>query len=399
MRTITVPDMRDEARRRRALVPIREPGEDDADTTPIWNGTRHGEPLFLPIDDFFAKCGEGVEYILEPFLPKDGFVIVTGATKHGKTWFLGWLAGQIAAQGRTVLFIEEEGAKETLRERLQPFKSPGARIHVSHRKGWKLDDERSVNRLIEEIRAARAQVVILDPLNQLHSHARKIGEVPAEVIQAIQRVIAETGCAVILAAHTRKGESWNKDSDGEAQSADIAGSYAWAASADNIIQIKAVPNADRRPGEVRFFVENPDTRNGEPFARRLAVVRPGPFRPDSMTFTEPDSPAMKVLRELLPHVPADASEAISVENLRKAVRRGKSSVGPAVDLGVRTGALVRRVKGGGVYRGESVGPSESSPSQSEPSPGVGLSPRGEVRGPVHGSDPMATNGLGGADVR
>src|SRR5205807_2090258 len=124
--------------------------------------------------------------------------------------------------------------------------------------------------------------LILDPLNQLHGHMRQIGDVPAEAIQAVQRIIRETGCAVILAHHTRKGESWNKNSNEEAQSADLAGSFAWAASADNIIQIKAVPVSERRPGEVRFYVENPDTRNGEPFAKRLALVKPGPYRSDAM---------------------------------------------------------------------------------------------------------------------
>src|SRR5207253_1581544 len=108
---------------------------------------------------------------------------VGGAPKNGKTWFLGWLAGEIATPGKVVMFVEEEGAKETLRERLQPFTQPGASIYVSHRKGWKLDDERSVNQLIQELKATGAHVLILDPLNQLHVQ-RKIGDVPAEVIQA-----------------------------------------------------------------------------------------------------------------------------------------------------------------------------------------------------------------------
>src|SRR5207248_3636834 len=80
---------------------------------------KEADPVFLPVDDFFATCGHRVEYILEPYIPKDGFVIVGGAPKHGKTWFLGWLAGEVSAAGKTVMFVEEEGSKETLRERLQ----------------------------------------------------------------------------------------------------------------------------------------------------------------------------------------------------------------------------------------------------------------------------------------
>jgi KaiC/GvpD/RAD55 family RecA-like ATPase len=318
--------------------------------------------------DFFAQCGKRVEYILEPYLPKDGFLIVGGATKNGKTWFLGWLAGQIASAGKTVLFVEEEGPKETLRERLQPFLPPEAMayLHVAHRKGFKLDDAASVNRLIGEIKKVVARVLVLDPLNQLHRHMRQIGEVPAEVIQAIQRIIAETGCAVVLAHHNRKDESGNKESSDEVQSSSLAGSYAWAASADNIIQIKAVPNSERQHGEVRFYVENSDTRNGEPLPRRRAVVKPGPWRAgvDAMTFEELDSPAMKALRELWPVIPTEVTDAMSVENLRKASGMGKARVQSGVDFGLGTHALVRRIKGGGIYRAENVGPSGLSPKQS-----------------------------------
>jgi len=338
-------------RRGQHLEPRGGPGAPARVTTPVTTpDAKTAEPLFLAVDDFFVTCGQKVEYILEPYLPKDGFLIVDGPPKIGKTWFLGWLAGGIAALGHTVLFVEEEGSKETLRERLQPFKRPGARIHVAHRKGFKLDDDRSLNRLIEEIKAAGAGVVILDPLNQLHHHLRKIGDVPAEVILAIARIIRETGCAVILACHDRKGQSWDKNSNEEAQSADIAGSYAWAASADNIVAIKGVPNNERRPGEVRFYVSNPDTRNGEPFPRRLAIVKPGPYQPDSMTFVTPDCKDLKALRELWPHIPTDVTEAISISDLRKESGKGQNVVQYGVTYGLRTQLLVRRVKGGGVYR-------------------------------------------------
>jgi hypothetical protein len=311
---------------------------------------KHSEPLFLPVDNFFATCGQAVEYILDPYLPRNGFLIIDGPPKIGKTWFLGWLAGEIAAKGHTVMFIEEEGSKETLRERLQPFTRPGAGIHISHRKGWKLDDERSLNRLIEEIKAAGASVLILDPLNQLHSHLRKIGDVPAEVILAIARIIRETGCSVILACHDRKGLSWDKNSNEDAQAADIAGSFAWAASADNIIAIKGVPNAERRAGEVRFYVSNPDTRNGEPFERRLAVVLPGPYRPESMTFLAPENRDAKELRRLLPYLP-NFPEVISIKDLRDKASGRLENVGNAINHGIDFHLVGRRSgKGGGVYR-------------------------------------------------
>jgi hypothetical protein len=346
----------------------REPGCDDGDPTPAVRkqAAKFSEPLFLPVEKFFATCGERVEYILDPYLPKDGFLIVGGAPKGGKTLFVAWLACEIAASGKCVMFVEEEGAKETLRERLQPFLTAGARLHVAHRKGFRLDDERSLSRLIEEIRAAGAHVLILDPLNQLHAHVRQIGDVPAEAVQAIQRIIRETGCAVILAHHTRKGMSWDTRSNEEAQSADLAGSFAWAASADNIIQIKSVPISERRHGEVRFYVENPDTRNGEPLPRRLAVVRvDARGEPDAMTFMEPESPDSRILAELLPFIPDTPEAAIAVDAIREASGRGKATVQSAVKFGERTGLLVRRLNGRGVYRVKNSGLGAASPMRSD----------------------------------
>jgi AAA domain len=323
-------------------------------------------PLFEPVADFLARCGQAIDYILAPYVPRSGFVIVGGAPKSGKTWFLSWLACKISEAGRTVMFVEEEGAPETLRARLAPFLQPDSRIMVAHRRGVRLDDVVCVSTLVEALKASAADVLFLDPLTLLHSHNRQIGEVPAEVIQAIATIIRETGCAVVLAHHTRKGASWDKADSSDAQSADLAGSYAWAASADNIIQIKALPPARRSPGEVSFYVENPDTRNGEPFAKKIATVRvEADGAKAAMTFTEPEADRSKVLRALLPHVPA-APGVITVEDLRERAGMGKGRVQSAIDFGLETGELVRVPgKGGGVQR-KSHGPDHESPLRSVP---------------------------------
>jgi KaiC/GvpD/RAD55 family RecA-like ATPase len=314
-------------------------------------------PLFVPVDHFFASCGREVPYLLKPFLIQRGFVLVSGANKHGKTWFMGYLAGECAARGLTVMFVEEEGSAETTRDRLQPFVRDGARLHISHRKGWRLDDERSVNRLIEEIKAVGAQVLCADPANMLHAHMRGNGEVPAEVLLSINRIINETGCTIVLALHTRKGESHDKNSKAEAQTMDIAGSYAWGAAADNVIQIRAVPNKDRVPGEVRIRIENPDTRNGEPFAPMTAIIKPGPYRADSIIFDKQESATAATLRKLLPLIPRlPGTDTIRVEDLRAAARIGMKACRAAVALGESEGTILRKKrKLGGLYRPDDRG--------------------------------------------
>ena len=134
-----------------------------------------------------------------------------------------------------------------------------------------------------------------------------------------------------------------------------AGSFAWAASADNIIQIKGVPKSERRAGEARFYVENPDTRNGEPFPTRLAVVRVGAYGDlDAITFVEPECAAARDLRRLIlpcaPEPPGFIPQADLIEEAGVGSDRGRS----AIKYGLRTGELVRkRGKGGGLQRGKS----------------------------------------------
>src|SRR5205085_7847773 len=60
---------------------LRQIGEDDDEP----------EPRFVPVDTFFAQCGERVDYLLEPYIPKAAIVLVIAPPKAGKTWFVSWL--------------------------------------------------------------------------------------------------------------------------------------------------------------------------------------------------------------------------------------------------------------------------------------------------------------------
>lgn len=355
----------------------RIPGEDDGDEPQpgINPDTKVSEPTMLsvPINEFINSCSETVDYIIEPYLPKTGLLIIGGPTKSGKTWFAAWLTCGIVAAGMRVLFVEEEGPKETLAERFAPFlrKEFHPRIHILHRKGYLLDDASSVDRLIAEMEGLQANVLVLDPLNKLHRHIRQNGEVPAEAIQSIERIIRETGCSIILLGHTRKGVSWDKNKNEEAQSADFAGSYAWAASADNIIQIKGVPLNERFPGEVRFWVENPDTRHGEPLAKRLAVVRlDARGEEDSLTWDTPDEadgkPDPGALEQMWRHIP-EPPEFIGRNKLLRLAKIGTPRGSAALKYYLQAGSTILHVPTKGYQR---VGRARSSPPGGDCSNGL-----------------------------
>jgi len=322
---------------------------------------------FVPVTDFFAQCGQRVDYVLEPFIIKGGFVLVIAAPKAGKTFFVCWLAAAVAAKGKPVLIVEEEGPREILRDRLAPFLAPNAdaykdTLHIAHRKGFRLDNRRWVDALIADANARRAELIVLDPFVQLHGRDENEQAQMAMVVQAIHRIIAQTGAAVALVHHTKKGDSWDKRSAAEAQSADARGSGVLVGAADSVIALKGVPLADRCNGELRFYVENTDTRVGAPFARKLAVVKlDGGV--GSIEFVDAATGALATLEQLLPRIPY-LPGVITVDNLRQAAGIGKPKVQAAVDAGM--GKKLGRVEGkkGGIYRLRNDGPVRDSPSQS-----------------------------------
>ena len=330
--------------------------------------SRQHETAFVTVGDFIASCADSIEYVCERFVPRGGFVFVIAAPKGGKTFFCGWLAADTAAKGMPVLFVEEEGTREVLRQRLTPFlgSDPSLypkNLHIAWREGFRLDNAADVNRLIAAVKAKGAALLILDPLVQLHSGDENEQSSMRAVVQAVQHIISETGCAVVLVHHTRKGDSWVKSSTAEAQSADARGSGVFVGAADTIISLKAVPQNERRPGEVRFYVENPDSRMGEPFGRLMAVVdlAGGP-----LMFLAPDAQNSAEIARLLPFIPYEP-EVITVDDLRDAAGGSAEKVRSAIKQGVGDGIVSRRSgKTGGVYRvknGRLVGDSrrESEP--------------------------------------
>jgi len=297
------------------------------------------EPLTVGVADFFGSCRDEIEWLLKPFIVRGGFTAVIGAPKSGKTWLVAWFAAAAAAANLKVIFVEEEGAREVLRDRLAPFLQPDPSkfndaLRIAYRKGIRLDDEKSLRRLIDACR--NVDLLVLDPWVALHGQDENEQSQIGRVLQAIQRIISETGCAVVLVHHTRKGDSWNKNSKKPVSSADARGSGSLAGAADQLIAVRPLPLSSVRPGEVRFWVENSDTRIGEPFKTRLAVVRLA-NGVGTMTWEQQDGEGtnekpQELLDRALPLVPHE-SQTITREHLRKKLRVGKARLAAALELG------------------------------------------------------------------
>ena len=310
-----------------------------------------GPPLDVPVGDFFESCAEGTEYILEPFIAKGSLVLVQGAPKAGKTWFAAWLAAMCARAGHKVAFVEEESAKEVLRDRLRPFLQPEAsafndQLRIIFKKRIRLDDPATLELLIKACQGCA--VIVLDPFVRLHRKREKEQDEMALVARALQRLMAETGAAVVLVHHTRKGESWNKGSNVDASAEDARGSGVIAGEVDNIIAVRGVPTGQRKPGEVRLVIENPASRVGPEIEKRTAVIDLAGGL-DALTWAgmEPEK-AKETTEELLLRVlqvlPVEPA-CLNREALRDALRVKKDRMRDAVELGLARGVIIPQSKG------------------------------------------------------
>lgn len=335
--------------------PARDPGGDDV-------------TLSEELAEFFASCKDKIDWLLEPYVFDGGFTLVQGAPKCGKTWLVAWIAVCVALAGKKVLFVEEEGARETLRDRLKPFvrdpKALRGKLLVVFRKRIRLDQQKSLDSLIAEVRRTCARLLVLDPFIALHGRKEKDEDEMAIVLSAIQQIITETGCAVLLVHHTRKGDSWDKESSRDARSEDARGSGAIVGDVDHVIAIKALPRKKRKEGEVSLYVENPDTRVGAPFCKKLVSFRVDDGTMHEVEIVDGKNPEdnESLLSRILAVLPQEPQWQ-PIKALRQAMRVRQNVLVDAIGDGIQQGLIVQSVNKG-VARPVSGASGPAYPNQS-----------------------------------
>lgn len=334
-------------------VPERERPPPAREDEPAQPGDPEG-PLFedMGVGDFFATAEDKIQWVMEPFIPKGAFVLVQGGPKSGKTWFGAWLAGECAKMGLRVAVVEEEGPKEVLRDRLKPFLpdpiAVNRNLRVLYKKRIRIDNPKILAALIEFYRGF--DVIVLDPFIRLHGRKEKESDEMMAVLACVQKLMLETGAAVILIHHTKKNESWHRTRTSDAGLDDGRGSGTIASEADNVIAIRGVPPAERRAGQVRFIVENPGSRVGAEFDKRTAVIdlaeqAQAPFTwatGEVVSDEDRSEDEITEIAELIidhKNLPATEKKAISGTALAKILKRNKKACLEAVRRLSRHGVL------------------------------------------------------------
>lgn len=198
-----------------AAWPLEEP-PDDVDLLGSTPRVLAGALRGLSWDELMAEPADPPPMVA-PGIPQVGVTVVAGSPKVGKTLW----ASQTALQtGRPSLLIVEEGSLAgiayRLRRQADELSIDQPPIEVLHRKRIRLDDRKSVAMLRSYVEATRPDLVIVDPLNRLHSADENRPTQMTPVMDALAEIAYDVGCAVLAIHHLskpsaeRRGDIWDR---------------------------------------------------------------------------------------------------------------------------------------------------------------------------------------------
>lgn len=161
--------------------------------------------------------------------------LITNLLERGtKTWIAGepktfktWLALQMAQSvilgcpflgveewtppqaGLKVLFVEEEGALYRFGQRFEilfPELTDDGTFHALHRRGFRLDNDESFNRLRQHCLEVQPDLLILDPFSFLHSGDENSAQETMKAMSPLNSILRSLpNTAIVLLHHSPKG--------------------------------------------------------------------------------------------------------------------------------------------------------------------------------------------------
>ncbi len=171
--------------------------------------------------DLLSRELPETQWTIGQLIPKGGLVVLSAPPAHHKTWLALYFAIQVA-QGDlvfdrfktkqcNVLFVEEDTGEFLIIQRLRKLSpsNKNASIQFLIRKGIKLENRQTMEKLMELIKDENIGFVIFDSLIQLHDQDENVNKDMVRVFEPLKR-ITDTGVSVLVLHHHRK-ESGNED--------------------------------------------------------------------------------------------------------------------------------------------------------------------------------------------
>ncbi len=173
------------------------------------------------LTDLLSKELPEIQWTIEQLIPRGGLAVLSAPPAHHKTWLALYFAIQVA-QGDlvfdrfktkrcNVLFVEEDTSEFLIIQRLRKL-SPNdgnAPIQFLIRKGIKLENRQTTEKLMGLIRDEKIGFAIFDSLIQLHNQDENVNKDMARVFEPLKK-ITDMGVSVLVLHHHRK-ENGNED--------------------------------------------------------------------------------------------------------------------------------------------------------------------------------------------
>ena len=197
----------------------------------------------LSVSDVLKLETKEQEFLVNPLIPRQGIIALSGQPSHGKSWVMLHIAKAIASgkkvfdhfetmTGKILLVDEESGEGETKRRIERMSFKKDLPIMFSILQHFKIDNRKDLDQLKNIVQQNNISLVMFDPFAALHSKEENSAEQAEQIMQAMQE-INKVGASVLFIHHHRK------DGIGQPKGAQsLRGSSAISGRLDSHITVK-----------------------------------------------------------------------------------------------------------------------------------------------------------------
>lgn len=190
-------------------------------------------PWIVEITDFLHEELPPERWDVEGLFRRETVNLVVGPPKTFKSFFVQEAAVALAAgmpmfgvyavpEPRRVIYVQEESSRAALHRRLASVlkghdmlpSSIKDQLYVVTNQGFLLDDAGEVDRLVREgITRYDADVVIFDPLREVHNQDENSSKEMRPVLQVMKRIRDQFGVTIIVVHHNNKNPEYDNPED------------------------------------------------------------------------------------------------------------------------------------------------------------------------------------------
>jgi hypothetical protein len=165
-----------------------------------------------PADEFVRKTPDPPPPLIQGIIHPGEVGFISGAPNGGKTYLAMELMravttgttalGRFTAQQGNVVFLEAEGQRHFLKQRLIATGLAGAKnLHIKHRSQFSFGKRADVDQLARTLKLLKADLLVVDPLASYHDADENSFKEMGAVVKEIQRLATECPKTAFLYLH------------------------------------------------------------------------------------------------------------------------------------------------------------------------------------------------------